>query len=705
MTLAKPNAIKVGLVQIGEMNRTYRQQQQHWHVVNGLPMPKPSTRYVNKSVDSSVYVPYSVGLLQAYVEEHAPDPSRYEFLMPLFKPVLIETAVSHLASADVVGFSAYIWNINLSLAIAKALKKQYPDKLIVFGGPQVPDHAEDFLRENPFIDLACHGEGEQVFLSILENYPLCSWEFVPSVSYIQNDQYITRLRAPRIRDLETVPSPYLQGTFDDLMDAYPEHEWLVMAETNRGCPFSCTYCDWGSAVAAKVNRFNMDRIKAEIEWFAKNNINYVFFCDANFGIFPRDIDIAQHLVDVYKKYNSMFAISIQNTKNATERSYQVQKIFSEVITAGVTLSMQTLDQQTLKNIRRDNISLDSFRELQRRYRRDGIETYTDIIIGLPGETYNSFANNVAEVMRSGQHNRLACYNCSILPNAEMGDPAYQAKFGMKTIPIPMVHEHHSLDLTAEIEVQETIDTVIATDSMPSDDWVKAKAYFWAADMLHYDRVLQVVFILLHELYAVDYREMIEAILEADGEQFPICAALRALFYERARTVQTGEPDYMPSAEWLNLWWPMDQFGLIQIAANGQLEAFYQEAELLLIDFLKRQAVAFELQLVHEAFVLNRSLLRLPFLFSDLKLTLSFNIWEVYQAVLAGEPVDLVERPFTYKIDRTSHAWISWDGWCEDVVDRVYARQKFFYPLQLIETEEIETAVLQLPQPVATLSGR
>lgn len=698
-----PTPLKIGLVQIGEMNRTYRPQQQHWRVVNGLPLPKPSHRYVNQGVNSSVYVPYSVGLLQAYVQKYAPRPERYEFLLPLFKPVAVEAAVEHLASAHVVGFSAYIWNIRLSLAIAQELKKRHPETLIVFGGPQVPDQPEAFLREHPFIDLVCHGEGEQVFLSILENYPLGSWEFVPSISYRDaTGRFVQRPAAPRLRDLSALPSPYLEGVFDELMATYPEHEWLVMFETNRGCPFSCSFCDWGSAVASKVNRFDMERIKAEIEWFAQRKINYVFFCDANFGIFPRDIEIARHLVDVYKKYNSFFAISIQNSKNATERTYQIQKIFSEVITAGVTLSLQSLDKQTLKNIRRDNISLDSFRELQRRYQRDGIETYTDLIIGLPGDSYDSFANNVAEVIQSGQHNRLACYNCSILPNAEMGDPAYQERFGMVTVPIPIVHEHHSLEWTSQVEVQEYIDTVIATAAMPKEAWVEAKTFFWAADMLHYDRLLQIAFILLHEVYGAGYREMIEAIIQADAEAFPVCAGVRALFRQRALAVQAGEPDYMPSEEWLGLWWPMDQYAFIHLATQGLLDDFYAEVEIILSQLLDRQEIAFSALLLHEALLLNQSLLRLPFMFSDLTLSLSFNIWEFYQGVLTGRPVPLEKRPATYRVDRTSQVWISWEGWCEDVIDRVYRRKQFLYELTVVDAATDPAVYVERPELAATV---
>ena len=58
-------------------------------------------------------------------------------------------------------------------------------------------------------------------------------------------------RAPRLRELSPLPSPYLENVFEPLLDANPDERWLALWETNRGCPFSCTFCDWGSATAAK----------------------------------------------------------------------------------------------------------------------------------------------------------------------------------------------------------------------------------------------------------------------------------------------------------------------------------------------------------------------------------------------------------------------------------------------------------------------
>ena len=130
---------------------------------------------INNSFSGQNYLPYSVGILQSYVRGHAQNPDRFHFLPPLYKRVAISSAVNDLLAADIVGFSSYVWNAQISLAIARRLKQQRPDVVIVFGGPHVPDHAEQLLRDNPFIDLAAHNEGEITFLRILEMFPSRDW--------------------------------------------------------------------------------------------------------------------------------------------------------------------------------------------------------------------------------------------------------------------------------------------------------------------------------------------------------------------------------------------------------------------------------------------------------------------------------------------------------------------------------------------------
>jgi len=351
------------------------------------PTCKVALVQINNSFSGQNYLPYAVGLIEAYVRKFSADPARYEFLLPVYKRQRVEAAVERLLAADVVGFSTYVWNVKLSLAIARRLKERKPDILIVFGGPQVPDRTEAFLRENPFVDVAVNGEGEHAFARLLDVWPSRDWTGIANLSYLRDGALVVQAKGPRIRDLAEVPSPYLEETFAPLMRANPDENWIVLWETNRGCPFQCTFCDWGSATQAKVFQFDLPRLEREIAWFADRRIEFIFCCDANFGILARDIQLAESLARTKAERGYPRAVSVQNTKNATDRAYLTQKILSDAgMNKGVTLSMQSLDPGTLKAIKRQNIALDTYEELQRRFTRDRVETYSDLILGLPGET-------------------------------------------------------------------------------------------------------------------------------------------------------------------------------------------------------------------------------------------------------------------------------------------------------------------------------
>ena len=226
---------------------------------------------INNSFSGQNYLPYSIALLQTYVQKFSPNPERYEFMTPLYKRIRIADAVEQLKDADILGFSTYVWNGRISLEIARRLKVLKPEIIIMFGGPHVPDQPEDFMRANRQIDLAVHNEGEITFLKLLESYPdRESWVSLPGVSMVKPDgSFVRNPNSDRVRDLDEIPSPFLEGAFDSIMKANPNESWIGLWETNRGCPFRCTFCDWGSATAAKVTKFGEERLFAEVDWFAE----------------------------------------------------------------------------------------------------------------------------------------------------------------------------------------------------------------------------------------------------------------------------------------------------------------------------------------------------------------------------------------------------------------------------------------------------
>ena len=525
-----------------------------------------------------------------------------------------------------------------------------------------------FLPEHSFVDLISHGEGEQTATAILENAASRDWSDIPGITYRSEDgSLIGNPKPTRMRDLSDCPSPYLDGVFDPLMKTHPEETWIALWETNRGCPFSCTFCDWGSAVQSKVNSFEIGRLHKEIDWFAQNKIEFIFCCDANFGILPRDLDIARYVAEVKGKLGYPHALSVQNTKNATDRAYSVQKILYDAgLSKGVDIALQSTDETTLASIKRANISSETYQELQRRFARDGIETFTDMIIGLPGETFDSFADGVSKTIENGQHNRIQFSNLSILPNAEMGNPEYQRAYGIVTVESKAVNKHGPFT-DSQQEIDETQHLVVATDSMPSQDWVKARIFAWTTDLLHFAKTMTIPLIVIHEVTGLSYRELIEGFVDAPLDSSPILRKVRRYFRDHARNIQDGGSEYTGSEDWLNMWWPADEYMLIQLCTEGNLNDFYVEAEALLINLLQERSLSIPDGLLREAIQLNQNLIKLPFQTEDLDFTLSYNVWEIYQGVLTSRPVVPENKLLRYRIDRTSEVWSSWSDWCREVI--------------------------------------
>ncbi len=635
---------------------------------------------VNNSFSGQNYLPYSIACLRSYIEAHAPNAARYTFLPMIYKRVPVREIVAGMSEADVVGFSTYVWNVNISLEAARRLRQQNPDMVIVFGGPQVPDQPEQFLRDHPFIDIVVHNEGEQTFLEVLDRVPGRNWDGLTGVSYLAPDgRYVKAAATERIRDLEEVPSPFLNGMFDHLIAANPEEKWIGLWETNRGCPFQCTFCDWGSATAAKVNKFELERLYGELDWFARNSIEYIFVCDANFGIQKRDVEIAERVADIRRRTGFPQGFSVQNTKNATERAYLTQKVLADAgLNKGVALSMQSLDETTLKNIKRDNISLDTYLELARRFTRDRVETYSDLILGLPGETYDSYVEGIDRLIRAGQHNRIQFNNLSILPNAEMGDPDYLRKFEMVTVKSEIINIHGSKEALVD-DVPEIQDLVISTYSMNQEDWRRTRAISWMAAFLHFDKIVQIPIVLVHEITGIAYREIFERFMQVDRAKYPVIGEIRDFFIEEARSIQKGGPEYVYSQQWLQIYWPADEYVFIKLTVEGRFDAFYREVSELLVDLAQSARGVVPMDAVADAIELNHVLVSQPFVAEDTTVTLRYNILEFWRGIREGQPVPLESGTFTVEVERSKSHYADVDRWCREVVWWGNKKGAYLYP--------------------------
>lgn len=630
---------------------------------------------INNDFGGACYLPYSVGCLQAYAQKYSKKAREWEFFLPIYRRMPVDEVVRSLIGADIICFSLYVWNKNISYEIMRRIKELNPNIIIVVGGPQVegpldsdPLRAKRFLKTHPFIDIACHLEGEKAFQAILEN-AFGDWKKIPSISFLDTDgNCVSMPMAPRFsqEQMYDLPSPYLEGIFDPLMEVNPRSQWLVLWETNRGCPFSCTFCDWGSLVAAKVFKFEMERLKKELIWVAENKIKFMFCADANFFIFDRDVELAEFAAAVKAKYGYPEALSVQNAKNAAERVFRGQYVLAKAgLNKGVTLAFQSQDPEVLKNIKRANISMEDYRRLQKQFTKEQIETYSDMIIGLAGETYDSFANGISNTIANGQHNRIQFGNLSDMPGAEQSDPEYKKKYGMVIQKVRAVTYHGSI-YDPKWEIAEDEDLVIATNTMSIPDWARTRAFAWMTALLHFDKILQLPLIVAKEVCSTSYRELIEIFSECKDEKYPVICEIKNFFLEKARSIQRGEVEYCTGPDRLNIWWPADEFIFIKLVRDGRIGEFYDEAEAAMLKFLKGKYPEIK-DILQDAILLNRCLIKQPFFKDDALVVLSHNILEFVESVKILEKIELQKKSFIYRINRTSETWANWDEWMQKVV--------------------------------------
>ncbi|MBV2128121.1 B12-binding domain-containing radical SAM protein [Arsukibacterium indicum] len=338
-------------------------------------------------------------------------------------------------------FSNYMWSVDLNLQISQTVKQHNSTNLTIHGGPSTPDYPQackDFMQRHRSVDISVHGEGEVAIAEIFEtiskndNGALGFDEFaltnVTGISFRNalSQSIVHTAGRTRMKEVDVIPSPYLSGYFD----GYGGRVEAAIIETNRGCPYGCTFCDWGSATNQKVRKFDMERVRQEIDWIGQNNIKVMWIADANFGMYERDIDIARHIVAVKQQFGFPHEVVVNYTKNSTLKLVEIIKIFTDggIISQGI-ISIQTTDEDTLDVINRKNIRTERYDELTQIFDDLKLPLSTDLMIGLPGITVAAFDNDLQRYIDMDVS--VKAYPTQLLPNSPMADPAYIEKHQIK----------------------------------------------------------------------------------------------------------------------------------------------------------------------------------------------------------------------------------------------------------------------------------
>jgi len=444
------------------------------------------------------WLPYSVGCLWSYAQQFDFVNDNFELVDIVFRRENIDQLLERIGKIDLCFLSCYMWNWEYNKALAQEIKIKYPECKVIMGGPQVTDKPDDsFFNRYNFVDTVCLTEGEETFVKILQ-------------TVIDNKPLERVYQGARLNDLE-IPSPFLSGVFDDILANNPEYVFNATLETNRGCPFQCTFCDWGSLTYAKIRKFNLEKVFAELEWMAKNKIDFVTVADANFGVFfDRDMAITDELLRLQKIYGFPKVVDATWYKNATEKVLQIVKKFTTGgFNRGMTLSVQSMDDNVLSSIKRKNMEISSLKDIFQKCNKEGIQSYTEMIVGLPEETYDTWADGLCNIIEAGQHGAIESWLLQLLENAELNKQEQRELHGIQTV----IAEGYVSGFEEEDNISENAELVVGTKYMPNEKMVESWLYSWMINNFHCFGWTQV-----YTRYAyttgVTYRSMYDKLLDA-----------------------------------------------------------------------------------------------------------------------------------------------------------------------------------------------
>ena len=452
---------------------------------------------VKYNVYSSQYndnyvIPYSIATLVSYIKSHKYLDDKFKFHESFILKNELDEHINNTNNVDMLLCSCYTWNWQITKKLAEGIKRRNPECLIIFGGPHVPDNAKQFLEDNMYVDLVVHGEGEYVLKEIFDAYiSFGDYEQVRGTESINH-------KAPpqqRIMNLDTLPSPYLTGAIWDLVDEVKmkssDKKWMAVWETTRGCPFQCTYCDWGSAIAQKMRKRDEETLSKELDWFKENNLNNFWLADSNFGIFKdRDTRIATQIANKSSDDQPLIMKILGWAKVPLKRVLPIANIMRDQLGKGMELALQTLDDNTLKTIKRHNANLkfEDMSDLSSQLNEYNLQGYIELILGLPGETVDSLKDNVCKIFSDKYTGgpdgiyELRFYCCQLLPNAEMNSKSYKEENKVKT------REIRAYSLVGTY-VNEFEDLIVSTSSYTLEDYKRMLFYTWMVQVFHMKGIL------------------------------------------------------------------------------------------------------------------------------------------------------------------------------------------------------------------------
>lgn len=528
---------------------------------------------VNKPANTSYIIPLLWASAKTYYEEHGVHSDKWHWGVPTLDYSDWDMLANNLLkeSPDVVAFSMYIWNVAFHLKIAKKIKEKSPNTIILWGGPQCDiSWDENFFKEHNYIDMVSPGDayGETTLAQILDNI-IDNNKFTPEklhyVYYPSSDRsVIFNDHSPNKRDFNWPSNPfeaqqeYLIPFFNQMQETGTDIR--IMLETSRGCPYKCSFCDWGGGTYTKTVKKPFATVISEIKWLGKHKVPVISFTDANFGMFSIDVEYIKQCIKIKKEYGYLRQVIIQPTKVKLDQLSMIYELLAENnLLSHYQISIQDINDDVKKNVDRVDFSFDDQVAMFNRLReKKNIPIFIEQILGLPGSSTKTIKSAI---------DKIAGYNLDIpishiwqlLPATPAANPEYRSKYQLKTVrnktsdgigvtiplmsrpgmpPDPGLYLHNSDDI-------EPGEYVVGTFSYNSSDWVNMAMLQIFSSVMMNSNIIKLLATYLKKEHNISYGHFLEqCLVDLSDEKINVdkdlCEKFNSLRNKLTAWVETDE---------------------------------------------------------------------------------------------------------------------------------------------------------------------
>lgn len=397
---------------------------------------------------NSLFLSTAAIYFKTHIDINAPDiADKIDWLLPIQKKISDDELIEYCNSnqVDLLCLSCYLWNENFFIEqLSRVKHKLNPNLKIVIGGPSVDVNINhDFFNKHSYADYAIYGPGEVSFTDLvthmIKNKKLIAFNTSNMAWYDKEKNKLIVAEYKNVSQSQISPFLYNKDFFSNIIKNEQQDRTIRIVlpyELTRGCPYSCTFCDWNSGLSTKVSR-RKNTYKDEIDLFQELKIKDIYFSDANFGQYEEDIALVEYLVDKNLNENANFTTDGNLSKLRKDNNLKLYHLFAKgnLVSSGwaFTFSVQDINESILKNINRPDVGWEVHKKmiLELHHHHPEYLAKVQFIIGLPGQTPKTIIESLSQII-SLPNVVLSPFISELLPASPASlDPAYQEKFNFQ----------------------------------------------------------------------------------------------------------------------------------------------------------------------------------------------------------------------------------------------------------------------------------